>query len=659
LPSYGRYADFEVDMGSTASSDDASSDGTARPTPPADERAESAAHRIARLATRLLSARIAVVSTNLTGRSKIEAAVGIDAAAFARGLPLDDATLSHEHVLWVGDVSRDPHLAHHPLVTGAAHVRFYAGAPLRAADGRALGTLFVMDSAPRDAFGDDDAETLRDLAAMVAAHVDARQAVGQTAPVTGLANRFRLIQDVDAFIASDGDTPGLTMALVETSTAHEYSELIRVFGAACVDSFERSASRIIRHVLPASARLYHLSVGRFACVFTDEPEMLLDDLFASLYDAIATPTSCDGVPIAGSPAFGVAMYPRDAHNADELFRAAVTAVHDARERAQRWSTYDAAQDRAYRRAFAILTDLPKALASSGDPLEIHYQPKIDLSTGICTGAEALVRWTHADLGAIPPTEFVSLAERTELIHPLTEWVMGETFSQLATWRKGGVNLKVSINISMRDLERESFPEIVADLMQRHRVEPGWFELEVTESVLMENQKIARQQLDALERLGISIAIDDFGTGQSALAYLKHLPARVVKIDQVFVRSLTTDTNDQHIVASTIDLAHNLGCEVVAEGIETAEACYWLADHGCDFGQGYAISRPLAARAFIQWVEERRRRTVVADGVIVGNPAILSDPVIPGDPVILSEAKDPGRGGKPVDLDRPYTPEQRG
>lgn len=351
-------------MDSTASRDDASGNGPARPTPPAEERVESAAHRIARLATRLLSTRIAVVSTNLTGRSKIEASVGIEPSAFARGLPLDDATGSQEHVLRVLDAARDPRLVHHPLVTGEPHVRFYAGAPLRAADGRALGSLVVMDSVPRDRFGDDDASTLRDLAAMVAAHVDARQAAGQTAPVTGLANRFRLIHDIDAVIAGDGDTPGLTVVLVETATAHEYSELIRVFGAACVDSFERAASRTIRHVLPAAVRLYHLSVGHFACVFTDEPELPLDDLFASLYDAIATPTSCDGVPIAGSPAFGVARYPRDAQTADELYRATVTAVHDARECARRWSTYDAAQDRAYRRAFAILTDLPKAISNA-------------------------------------------------------------------------------------------------------------------------------------------------------------------------------------------------------------------------------------------------------------------------------------------------------
>jgi EAL domain-containing protein (putative c-di-GMP-specific phosphodiesterase class I) len=160
---------------------------------------------------------------------------------------------------------------------------------------------------------------------------------------------------------------------------------------------------------------------------------------------------------------------------------------------------------------------------------------------------------------------------------------------------------------MRDLEREDFPRVVEAQMKKHGVQPDWFEIEVTESVLMENHKVARTQLEALEALGVEIAIDDFGTGQSALAYLKHLPARVLKIDQIFVRALMSDLNDQHIVRSTIALAHDLGCKVVAEGIETNDACYWLADRGCDFGQGYAISRPLAANAFKSWVDERSKR----------------------------------------------------
>jgi EAL domain-containing protein (putative c-di-GMP-specific phosphodiesterase class I)/GGDEF domain-containing protein len=578
----------------------------------AEERAESAVQRIVRLATKLLSVRMAAVSVVTTGRARIEASVGVDAAALGRDLPLHDETISRGRVESVLDATRDQRYHGHPLVAGQPHLRFFAAEPLRAADGRILGALFVMDPDPRETFSDDDGDTLRDLAAMIAAHVDARQTLGHIAPITGLANRIRLLDDVESFIENDGDDRSpLTIAIVETATPHEYSEMIRVFGAGCADAFERESARIIRQVVPAYVRLYHLSVGRFACVFTEATDgALLDDIFARLHAAVAAPTTCDGVPIAGDAAFGVASYPADADRGEELFRAAVTAVHDARQRGVRWSRYDAAQDRAYRRAFAILTDLPRALASSEQPLEIHYQPQIDLASGACTGAEALVRWTHRELGAIPPIEFVTLAERTELIHPLTEWVIGTTFSQLATWRRAGMNLRVSINISMRDLERADFPCVVRDLMASHRVRSDWFELEVTESVLMENHKVARAQLEALEALGVEIAIDDFGTGQSALAYLKHLPARVLKIDQIFVRGLAADLNDQHIVRSTIDLAHDLGCKVVAEGIETIETCYWLADRGCDFGQGYAISRPLPATQFISWMDDRSRRVAM-------------------------------------------------
>ena len=541
-------------MGSTASNDDRVGAAGTRLGAPTDDRAESAVQRIARLATKLMSARFAAVSIITAGDIKIEAAAGISPAALGRDLPLHDDTLTHERVLCVLDTERDTRLVEHPLVVGQPHMRFYAGAPLRGADGRVLGALFVMDPHPRESFSDDDGDTLRDLAAMVAAHVDARQAIGQTAPVTGLANRIRLLHDVSAFIdhhAGDADA-ALSIAVIETSTPHEYSELIRVFGAGCADAFERESSRIIRELAPPPARLYHISVGRFACLFTEQTNGELDELFTRLHAAVVTPTECEGVPIAGNAAFGVATYPVDATNADELFRAAVTAVHDARQRGLHWSHYDAAQDRAYRRAFAILTDLPKALASQDHPLELHYQPKIDLGTGVCSGAEALVRWTHPDLGPIPPIEFVTLAERTELIHPLTEWVIGETFSQVVTWRRTGVNLRVSINISMRDLEREDFPQVVARLMEKHAVQPDWFEFEVTESVLMENHKVARAQLEALEALGVGIAIDDFGTGQSALAYLKHLPARVLKIDQIFVRGETLDHGSQRSAHRAVD-----------------------------------------------------------------------------------------------------------
>jgi len=229
-------------MGSTASNDDGAGAANFRLGTATDDRAESAVQRIGRLATKLMSARVAAVTILAAGEAKIEAAVGIAPVALGRDLPLHDDTLAHERVLCVLDARRDPRLADHPLVVGPPHMRFYAGAPLRAADGRVLGALIVMDPSPRDSFSDDDGDTLRDLAAMVAAHVDARQAIGHTAPVTGLANRIRLLQDVNAFIAHHDKQGGgeLSIAIMETLTPHEYSELIRVFGAGCADdAFEQ------------------------------------------------------------------------------------------------------------------------------------------------------------------------------------------------------------------------------------------------------------------------------------------------------------------------------------------------------------------------------------------------------------------------------------
>ena len=274
-------------MGSTAG-DDTLGNTTTRAGAGSDERVESAVQRIVRLATKLLSVRMAAVSVVVTGRPHIEAAIGINAAALGRDLPLHDDTLSRDRVLCVLDAKNDGRFAEHPLVVGHPHVRFFAAAPLRAADGRVLGALFVLDATARAEFSNDEGDTLRDLAAMIAAHVDARQAIGHTAPVTGLANRVRLVHDVASFIQNDGGQRSpLTLAVIETSTPHEYSELIRVFGASCADAFERESSRIIRQTVPPSTRLYHLSVGRFACVFTEETEGVIADVFPTEAEARA------------------------------------------------------------------------------------------------------------------------------------------------------------------------------------------------------------------------------------------------------------------------------------------------------------------------------------------------------------------------------------
>jgi EAL domain-containing protein (putative c-di-GMP-specific phosphodiesterase class I) len=230
-----------------------------------------------------------------------------------------------------------------------------------------------------------------------------------------------------------------------------------------------------------------------------------------------------------------------------------------------------------------------------------YQPVLDFASGTLAGAEALIRWRHPKLGLIAPIEFIPLVEETALTRPLTDWVLNEGIGQLARWR-GQVDIhKLSINASARNLEESDLADRVGKTLATHGVDPRSVQLEFTETALVSYSSRALDQLSALKDMGVSIAIDDFGIGYSSLSYLQQLPASVLKIDQSFIRLLTTSDYDQKLVRAVIYMAHDLGYTVVAEGIEDREAYDMLAAWKCDQAQGYFISHPLPADTMACWV----------------------------------------------------------
>jgi len=574
-----------------------------------DTPAEAAFDQITRLAAKLLKVPVALISLVDRDRQWFKSRVGLPVQETPREHAFCAHALDSEALLVVGDARQDERFADNPLVTGDPNIRFYAGAPLRTADGLALGTICVIDDQPRPALTPEEEEALRDLSAMTMAHIEARRAVGYLHPVTSLSNRFRFLADADALAGDPDSVPGIAV-VIDTAASQQYAELTRVLGQVCADAFEVDCARRIAACLPDQTRLYHLSPARFAFMLPDilpgdsDPVAALDRIAA----AVRSPFQYQGVPIATSS--GIGFVHRSAIAADgpvegsaesvELLRAATSAAHQSLETQKPWCAYDAEQDRAAHRAFLLLRSLTEAMGGEGQ-LHMAYQPKVDLRTDRCVGAEALLRWTHPELGPISPAEFVPLAERTALVRPLTEWVIGAVLTQVAHWRQRGIALPVSINISMLDLGSGDFTDRVEALLARHDVQADWIDFEVTESALMTDRAEVDRQLRSLRRLGIEVEIDDFGTGQSALSYLKDIPATAVKIDQRFIRSIADERSDQIMVRSTIDLAHDLGYLVIAEGVETADAYDWLRLHGCDFGQGYLISRPLAPAAFEDWL----------------------------------------------------------
>jgi EAL domain-containing protein (putative c-di-GMP-specific phosphodiesterase class I) len=251
----------------------------------------------------------------------------------------------------------------------------------------------------------------------------------------------------------------------------------------------------------------------------------------------------------------------------------------------------------------LLGDLRRALDE--DELVVHYQPLANPADGTIFGAEALVRWQHPTRGLLGPHYFLPLVEQTGLMRSLTMYVLRTALRQCREWRDAGLELCVSVNLAMPNLVDPQLPGLVEGMLAEERAEPGWLCLELTEGSVMADPDRALEVLGQLNRLGVRLSLDDFGTGYSSLAYLKRLPVHEVKVDRSFVMSMEQSPADAAIVRSTVSLAHQLGLEVVGEGVEEAEALASLADMGCDRYQGFLLSRPVPAAELTRWLESRK------------------------------------------------------
>jgi EAL domain-containing protein (putative c-di-GMP-specific phosphodiesterase class I) len=296
---------------------------------------------------------------------------------------------------------------------------------------------------------------------------------------------------------------------------------------------------------------------------------------------------------------GIALFPDHGTDAVVLLQRADIAVYQAKQLRGGWEFYNAERDLNTPRRLTMAVELKTALLDGG--LSVHYQPKAELTDGRVTGVEVLARWNHPTDGFIPPDEFIPLAEHTGLIRPLTYWVLAVAINQCGAWRRQGVHLHVAVNLSMRVLVDSDLSSQVETLLADAGLPASSLTLEITESTIMSDPVHSIAVLRRLSDLGITLSIDDFGTGYSSLAYLKRLPVGEVKIDRAFVMGMGTDMADAAIVRSTIDLAHNLGLRVVAEGVEDTDTWDSLALLGCHSAQGYLLSKPMPAPEFERWL----------------------------------------------------------
>jgi len=313
------------------------------------------------------------------------------------------------------------------------------------------------------------------------------------------------------------------------------------------------------------------------------------------------PFEVGGLTLDVSARMSMVAYPEHGDNPETLLQRADVAMYTAKRRHQGYVVYEPEQDHFSATRLTLMSELREAI--SKDALELHYQPKIDLASGTVTGFEALVRWMHKERGFIPPDDFIPMAEETGVIAQLSQWVLKRAAQQCSRFASDGYTLSVSINLSANDLLNKGMADEVGAVIEEFGLAPELITLEVTESAMMRDPEQALRVITQISQMGVQFSIDDFGTGYSSLAYLKKLPVAEIKIDKSFVLDMEEDSDDATIVHSTIDLAHNLGLKVVAEGVENGTIMKLLKRLGCDIGQGYHMARPMAASQVYEWLQE--------------------------------------------------------
>lgn len=556
--------------------------------------------RITRMASHLFQAPISAVSLTDRNRQWFKSHVGTSGREIPReGAPCAEVTRSMRPLV-IPDMLADP--AFSDCLLAKSGIRFYAGSPLTTREGFVLGAMCVLDQKPR-ALGSDELASLNDFASMVMSQIELEHDFGRVDALSGLPNRNQFTEDLEDLGRRDPGQSRIAV-LIDLADTNQLKESVNVLGTVYIDDLVQNSTRIIKKVLGTRRGIYHVGTCSFAVLVDQVGGESWQDFVDRLSESLNGEMVCDGIPITVHTVFGIAPFLIGETHPRDVLRTAISAAYDARELDLGHAVYSADTDQANRRRFRILNDIRAALERT-DELSLVYQPRVDVKTGVCVSAEALLRWRSPALGTVSPGEFIPLVEQTALARPVTQWVLRNGLDQISRWLSEGIDVRVSINISARNLEEPDFAAELAQMLRKYNVPPSAIELEFTESALIRNRSRVVAQLNEVRSLGIDLAIDDFGTGYSTFAYLNELPATTMKIDQSLIRDLEKNTVDQKLVRSIVMMAHDIGYRAVAEGVESAEIYSILADSDCDEIQGYFISRPLPPQQFETWMKRSK------------------------------------------------------
>jgi diguanylate cyclase (GGDEF)-like protein len=417
--------------------------------------------------------------------------------------------------------------------------------------------------------------------------------------LTGLPNRV-LLRDraQEQIMRLRGDT--LALLLIDLD---EFKEVNDTLGHFAGDQLLRQVGERLARFADDGTLVARLGGDEFAILCPRAVQEDAERLAERVGEALRRPFLVSGMTLEIDASMGIALAPLHAPDYDGLLQRADSAMYGAKRARSGFAVHTSEQEDAHSQKLALASDLRRAIEEG--QLALHYQPKAALASGDIAGVEALVRWNHPQRGVISPDQFIPLAERSGLIRLLSMWVLRTALAQAAGWRRMGLRVPVSVNLSARDLIDTRLPDEIAAALDAAGVSPDLLELEITESVLMADPGRARSIVTRIGQLGPTTTIDDFGAGYSSLAYLKSLPVHALKIDRSFVLGMSENQHDATIVRAVVDLAHNLGLRVVAEGAEDMTVWEWLRQAGCDEAQGFVLAQPLPAEKATDWLMRRQ------------------------------------------------------
>jgi diguanylate cyclase (GGDEF)-like protein/PAS domain S-box-containing protein len=425
--------------------------------------------------------------------------------------------------------------------------------------------------------------------------------------LTGLANRNRLHDRLQqAIVSAQRCQHQVAVAFIDLD---QFKFVNDSLGHHVGDYLLKVVAMRLKSCMRENDMVAHYGGDEFVVMIDHSDEAALSLLVPRLLACIAEPVMVDDRELQVTCSIGFSIYPIDGRDADTLLKNADAAMYRAKEQGRNNAQfYTEELNQKIRKRLSMESMLRQALKRN--EFFLHYQPQVDLRTGRVTGVEALIRWRHEPEGLISPADFIPLAEELGLIVPIGKWVLQTACNQMKAWQDAGLpKICIAVNLSTRQFRQKDLVEMIACVLEETGLDPCYLEIELTESMMMHNIEAAVATLGKLKGMGIKLSIDDFGTGYSSLNYLKRFPIDVLKIDQSFVRDITSDADDAAIARSIITLAHSLKLKVIAEGVETEAQLNYLGAHHCDVIQGYYYSQPMPADACEQWLLQEKKLTI--------------------------------------------------